>query len=246
MLSVIHHLPEQHDFSKGSELRFLKLIPFLLILFSSTFIQAQSIPTIEIVLTQPTANMGDTVRAEIYIRDGVNINGADIGIVVDDTCLRIINRTAGTYLPSTSDAGGFSPKSELHDHDTRFAAAITDRTKLANSAGVFYTVDLQVICESGIAPITVAFAELSAYKDPAAPQIEFIAYTLSANTVNIVDTQLTIGSAEVPPTASFTSETAQLPIIPIVLIGLTLLGIGTLIAAFVFLRRRATDDDTDE
>ncbi|MCA0457061.1 MAG: hypothetical protein LCI00_24030 [Chloroflexi bacterium] len=221
-------------------MRYLKRIAVLLIVLSSTHIQAQTTPTIDIVLGQPEANPGEIVRAEIYIRNGVNIGGADIGIAVDETCLRIINRTTGTYLPSENAAGGFSPFSELHDHDTRFAAAITDRTKLANGDGVFYTVDMQVTCENGIAPLTVVFAELSAYKDPSADQIEFIAYSMATETVNIVNTQLTIGM-EAPPL----TNPQPLPIIPIVLIGLTAVGIGILITAVVILRLRMADDVTD-
>ncbi len=248
-------------------MRLIKIIPVLLLLLSSTFIKAQANPTIEIVLSKPTANAGETVRADVYIRNGVNIGGSDIGITVDETCLRITNRTAGTYVPSDAANGGFSPFSELHDHDTRFSAAITDRTKLANGDGVFYSVDLQVICENGIAPLTIVFGELSAYKDPTAAQIEFIAYTMSATTVNIINTQLVVGTAQLPPPtvaspqtgttpnsgaatgtnqqpASIpTPEAAQTPIIPIALVCLTVIGILGIIVAFIILRRRNTDED---
>lgn len=249
----------------------IKVITLFLLLLSTTFVQAQTNPTIEIVLSQPTANAGETVRADVYIRNGLNMGGADIGITVDETCLRITNRTPGAYIPSDAVDGGFSPFSELHDHDTRFSAAITDRTKLANGDGVFYSVDMQVTCENGIAPLTVVFGELSAYKDPTAAQIEFVAYTMTANTVNIVNTQLVVGTAELPPpTASSpqtgttpnsgatpgtnqqpasnpTPEAASLPIIPIALLCLTVVGIVGIIVAFVILRRRNTDDtDVEE
>lgn len=251
-------------------MRLIKFISVFLLLLGSTIAQAQTNPTIEIVLSQPTANAGETVQAEIYIRDGVNIGGADIGITVDEACLRITNRTPGTYIPSDAADGGFSPFSELHDHDTRFSAAITDRTKVANGDGVFYTVDLQVTCENGIAPLTVVFAELSAYKDPTATQIEFIAYTMTTDTVNIVNTQLVVGTAQLPPptigspqngttpdsgsaqgtnqppASNTVPEAGSAPIIPIALVCLTVAGIVVLVAAFAILRRRTKDDDAEE
>lgn len=235
-------------------------------------VYAQSNPIIEIVLSQPTAKFGDIVKADVYIRNATNLGGADIGIKVDDTCLRISNRTAGTFVASTGENGGFSPFSEQHDHDTRFAAAITDRSKLANGEGVFYSVDLQVICENGVAPLTVVFGELSAYKDPNAAQIEFLAYTLTAKTTSAINTQLIVGSAVAPtatvgptaapgeqqvaPTAVAGSRTAtpvpaaeaasQPPVTLIAVICLSGVGLLILIAAFVILRRRKDEDEDDE
>ena len=50
-------------------------------------------------------------------------------------------------------------------------------------------------CERGTAPLNVTFAEFSAYKDPSAPSIELVAYTLTAQTVTAINAQLAIGPA---------------------------------------------------
>jgi hypothetical protein len=173
--------------------KFVKLILLLLCLAPTAAILAQSNPTVEIILDQATAQQGDVVTAEVYVRNATNIGGADIGVTMDNQCLKILERLPGEFLPSTSEGGGFSPYSELNDHDTRFALAITDRSKLGNGGGVFMRLRLQVTCEQAVAALNVSFAELSAYKDPAATEVELIPYTMDTNTVITIGTQLLIG-----------------------------------------------------
>src|SRR5258706_9616206 len=150
------------------------LLLILIFLTAARTTLAQSNPTVEIVLVQPTAQQGGTVAADVYIRNAVNLGGADIGITVDGQCLLIVDRQPGSFLPTTADKGGFSPFAELHDHDTRFAAAVIDRSKIANGDGIFFTVQLKATCTKGTAQVKVTFAQLSSYKDPAAKDIELI------------------------------------------------------------------------
>lgn len=177
----------------------MKTLTFTLLLFclmTASAVLAQSNPTVEVVLSQPTAQQGDTITADVYVRNPLNLAGADIGITTDDQCLKIVDRQAGSLLPdSTNGAGAFSPFSELKDHETRLAVAVTDRTKIANSDGIFFTVKMQVMCATGTAPVTVSFGELSAYKDPKAAEVELVAYTMSAGTLNTVNAQLAVGPA---------------------------------------------------
>ncbi len=244
-------------------MKFLKLIFFLGCFAAASVVLAQSKPTIEIILSQSTAHKGDHVNANVTIRDAVNIGGADIGITVDDKCLRIVKRNDGTFLPTTAESGGFSPFSELHDHDTRFATSITDRSKLGNGTAVFFSVELEVTCDQGIAPVDITFAELSAYKDPAAKEVELIAYRLSDKTVNVFNTTLEIDgqgqaagttpntsqgqSATVAPTTSQgeTAAASQSSVMPIVLIVLTLAGVILLVVVFWFMRRRSKDENQE-
>src|SRR5215212_6075936 len=148
--------------SRGIMYKILKFILILLSLgtLSSVFAQ-QPKPTVAIVLNQLTAQMGDTVGMYVEVRGGVNIAGADIGIKVDPTCLKITDRQIGEYLPVEADKKGFSAFSELHDHDTRLAASLLKDGPIANGNGVFYRVKLQVICEQGNAPLDVSFVELT-------------------------------------------------------------------------------------
>jgi len=170
------------------------LLPLILLTTTITA-KAQSNPTVEIVLTQPTAQQGDTVSIDVYVRHAINLGGADIGITVDAPCLTILDREPGTLLPSTADTGGYSPFAELHAHDTRFAAVVTDRSKIVSGDGIFFRVRAKVTCAKGIAPLTVSFAQLASYKDPTAKDIQLISYKMATNSVMLINAQLAIGPA---------------------------------------------------
>ncbi|QPC81341.1 hypothetical protein G4Y79_16765 [Phototrophicus methaneseepsis] len=161
--------------------------------------QAQSTPIVEINLSQPQAHQGDTVSASIYIRNAQNIGGADIGMMVDETCLKIVGLQRGAFLSGSGNDSLFEVINQVNDHDARFAAALTDRTKVGTGTGNFYHITLEVICEQGIAPLNITFAELSAYKDPSASEIELTAYTLASGNLEIHNTELEVipGSLEV-------------------------------------------------
>lgn len=163
-------------------------------------------PTVEIVLNPPIAQMGQTIIAEIYVRGAVNIAGTDVGITVDPTCLRIVERQTGEFLPTEAEQGGFSAFSELHDHDTRLAASLLQRSHIANGEGVFFRATLEITCESGIAPLNVSFAELTAIEDLQAENAKFITYTLADSTVETINAQLAIG-----PAGSVTAIPTQIP-----------------------------------
>ena len=169
-----------------------KLLIVLFICLATSAVLAQDNPTVEIVLSQSTAQQGDIITADVYVRNAVNVAGIDIGITVDNICLRINDRQPGDYLPTTSEEGAFSPFSELNDHDTRFAAALTDRSKNASGDGVFYRVELEVTCETGTARLDFSYAKLSTYADPTAESVSLISYELGDGTLNAINTQLTI------------------------------------------------------
>jgi hypothetical protein len=187
---------ELRTLSKGIPVRRLTLFTLLFVcLTTATSALAQSNPTIQIVLSQSTAQQGDIVTADVLVRNVVNLGGADIGIGVDEKCLTIVDRQPGNLLPTTDAAGGFSAFSEQHEHDTRLAAAVINRSKIANGEGVFYRTKLKVICEKGVVDLKVTFAELSSYKDPTAKEVELNAYTMKAGTVTTVNAQLVIGAS---------------------------------------------------
>ena len=125
---------------------------------------------------------------------GVNIAGADIGIETD-SCLRVSSRTQGAYLPDASN-GGFVVFEQTDDTSTRLAVAITDRKAIANTDGIFFSAQLEVLCDTGSPTVTVNVAELSAYRDPTAEQIELIAYMKDDGSLDTVDAQLSMSAAE--------------------------------------------------
>lgn len=247
----------------------LKIFAAIVIVFiTSNRIFAQTEPSVEIILSQPTAQFGDTVTADVVLRNGTNIGGADIGMQVDERCLQITGVELGTFLPSAEGQGGFSPFSETTDHTTRQAIAITDRSKLATGSGIFYRVQLEVICDGGTAPLTINFAELSAYRDPAAETIDLIAYRLTDGTLTVFNTQLEIvapdGSTAVPvPTQQPSSDATpqpdttpstqpeqpaaqpEQPVALLIILPLACLGVIFLIVVFWIMRRPVRKDDEE-
>lgn len=238
------------------------LAALLLICFTSGIAAAQDTPVVEIVLSQPTAQQGDTVTASVYVRNAINVGGIDIGVTVDDQCLRIVDRQPGDYFPTSDTEGAFSPFAQLNEHDTRFASALTDRTRHVSGDGVFYTVQLEVTCPEGVASLNVSYAMISTYADPNAEVISLISYAQEDGTLNVVNAQLAIGaegqvtavatSAPAAPTsepgvtpaaptsapADAQSTAAQrLPVVILGIIGLTVLG---LVILFAISRRRKT------
>jgi len=240
--------------------RTLKFILLLVVITATNSVFAQETPSVEINLSQPTAQQGDVITADVVVRGAVNVSGADIGIAVNDECLRIIERQQGGFLPSPEEGGSFSAFSALDDQTTRLAIAITDRSQRANGDGVFYSVQLEVTCIEGAASVTLTFAQLGAYDDPNAEEVAIIPYEVSRGNLKTSDAQLTIAPAAqmtaVPtdvvsatPTVSADATPApmtetQAPqsnqtvlIIVIVLVMVTLIGL-ILFALVRYLRRR--------
>lgn len=251
----------------------LKIWKFAFILFclGSTGVVLAQVPnpTVEIVLSQPTARMGETIGAEIYVRNAVNITGIDIGITVDSACLQITDRQPGEFLPVEAENGGLTAFTELHDHDTRLAAALLDSSLAGNGDGVFFRVMLEVICAGGTAPLTVSFVELAGIEDLAAENARFITYRLTEGTVNAINTQLIVEPSEgaavvtsevnvttVPVTAApattipeatpgaveVVSDAQTQSPLAIVFIIFVLVGIALPIV-YVFMRNRRSEDD---
>lgn len=240
----------------------MKIFALTLLVFSliTSAVLAQGNPTVEIALSQPTAQLGETITAEVYVRNATNVGGLDIGIRVDDQCLRIVDRQPGGYLPTTEAEGAFSALSELNPYNTRLAAALTDRTKHASGDGVFYRVQLEVTCAEGTASLDFAYAQVSVYADPAAEIIDVISYDLDKGTLNHINAQLTVvpGSAQESPATTVPDQTAedttpaqetsaaQNPTSMIVLVGLLALGIFFLGLIFWLMRRTARSEDEIE
>jgi hypothetical protein len=235
----------------------------LLSALAASIVSAQSAPTIEVILSQPSAARGDVVGAEVVIRGGDQIGGIDIGIAVDETCLRIIDRQPGGYLPTTEGAGASSPFAVLNEHDTRYAAALTDRTKHVSGDGVFYRVSLEVICDLGEAPLTVTYAKVSSYIDPDAEIIDIVSFDLAEGTLSVIGTTLSVIPASevtvVPtltsiptqiatraiaePTAAVTPDTTLNNTLVLLVMVLGSLVLALLATVFILLRRKKRDDD---
>jgi hypothetical protein len=179
---------------------------FLLLAIDNVLAQTNQ-PTVEIVVSQPSAREGDTMSAQVYIRDAVNMGSADVSIQVDEICLEIVDYKPGDFLPSTPEEGGFIGRDVgFREHDARMQMGITDRARVGNGEGLFYQVTLEVTCTSGIAALEVTAAELRFYRDVTAEQPEFDIYTTVDQSVTIVNAEVEIvDETPVPtPTPTFT------------------------------------------
>ena len=166
------------------------LLPLaLLTIFTIAPAYAQGSPQIEIVLDQTVAAQGTTITAHILVTNAVNVAGADIGIEVGD-CLQIIGRNQGQFLPNASN-GGFTIFSQISDHKTRLAVALLDQSKVTSTDGVFYRVEMEVVCDAGSADIQITAGELSAYQNNG-PNRTLVAYNTSNNTLGTTSEQVTI------------------------------------------------------
>lgn len=175
------------------EIKSLVILCYVLVIVSVVI--AQDNPTVEIVLSQPVAEQGDTITVDVSISGAQNVGGADVGITVDTTCLRIVDRQPGNYLPTTEAEGAFTPFTEVNEHDTRWAVALTNRSQAASGSGVFYTVQVEVLCDEGTAPLNVSYAKLSTYEDPSAESVSLISYSLEEGTLNVANAELAMAPA---------------------------------------------------
>jgi hypothetical protein len=176
---------------------------------------AQSQPTVGIRVNQVTAREGDTLTAEVFIRDVAFLGRADIGIRVDEACLLIVGRTDGGFLPTNFEDGGVVTFEEQHDHDIRTAVTVIDSARLAHGEGILYEVDLLVTCPSGGAPLEVVFAELDTFRDAQAERDNMTSRSLADGSIIAADTRLEIVMEPTPtvePTATSTPTREPTPV----------------------------------
>ncbi|MGJ3240360.1 MAG: hypothetical protein ACFE0Q_16755 [Anaerolineae bacterium] len=237
------------------------IVLLVLFLFNLVLSHAQSNPHVELVLSEERVASGESVTLDVIVRDGVNVAGLDVGVVVDETCLRIVEREAGDYLPTTEEEGAFSTFSAINDSDTRWAVALLDRTRYVNGNGTFYRLTLETICSDQVTPITITYAQVSSYIDPTAEIIEVQSYELSNSTLSVQNTALAIGDAVIVATQTPTSivtdttdsvddierveEEQGLPTPVIFIIGITALSVIALLFFFFIANRKKKQEDEE-
>jgi hypothetical protein len=140
----------------------LALILIGVLIFTAVIqVSAQgSTASVEIALSATQIAAGQTLTADVLIRDGSRIAGADVRVEVDGICLQIESLTPGDYLPVTAEDGGFSPVSTYDNTSARLAANIIRRDQVASGSGVYMQVGLRALCDSGTSTVQVSRAEL--------------------------------------------------------------------------------------
>lgn len=222
-----------------------RVVVSLLIVLLTLPAVAQTVnPLVEVVLSTDQAQQGDTVYADVVIRNGHAIVGADIGIATD-SCLQITERQPGAYLPATGEMGGFSPFAELTDTSTRFAASVTDRARAASGDGVFYRAVMTVTCEQADPQVIVTFAQIAALAAPETASNELLGYSLENGNLSVVNAALAVQ----PGTVAATPVPIQAYTIPVtasqdtmlLMIALSAVGLGLtgLIALLMLYRRQS-------
>lgn len=222
------------------------LLSLLSVLSSAALVAQESAPSVEVVLSTDQAQDGDTIYADIVIRDGQSVAGADIGITTGE-CLRVVERQPGNYLPSTSENGGFSPFEELTETGTRFAVAVTDRARIASGDGTFYRVAMEVICDDAEPEVNVTFAELAALAHPETDSNEILGFSLEQGSISAVSDSLIIRDGAVvstPPPIEALAPPAAITNQNLILggalavMGLSVVGMVILLVVYQQRRRR--------
>jgi hypothetical protein len=189
-----------------------RLIPPLLIsLVAITGLAQSQEPTVRITLSQPTAREGDRITAAVVVENALDVGGANVGIHVDEQCLRIVGRQMGDYLPGEAQDGGFVASQEQSEHDTRVSLGLLDPTRLASREGTLYEVELVVTCSSGIAPIEIVTAELSAYPGGRFERANLVLHRESEGNLTLVNAEVEI-LAQVTPTDVPTATSTPTPV----------------------------------
>jgi hypothetical protein len=220
------------------------IVSLLIVLLTLPVVAQPVNPRVEVVLSTDQAQQGDTVYADVVIRNGQAIVGADIGIVTD-ACLQITERQLGAYLPAAGETGGFSPFAELTDTSTRFAASVTDRARAASGDGVFYRAVMTVICEQADLEVVVTFAQIAALAEPEGASTELLGYSLESGNLSIVNAALAVKPGAVAATP-VPIQTDAIPVtasqdMVLLIIALSAVGLGLigLIVLLILYRRQS-------
>jgi hypothetical protein len=217
-----------------------RVVVSLLIVLLTLPVVAQTVnPLVEVVLSTDQAQQGDTVYADVVIRNGHAIVGADIGIAAG-SCVQITERQLGAYLPATGETGGFSPFAELTDTSTRFAASVTDRARAASGDGTFFRAVMTVTCEQADLQVIVAFAEIAALAAPESASNELLGYSLESGSLSIVNAALAVqpGAVAAVPVPVPVTEAPD-TVLLIIALGAVGLGLTGLIVLVMLYRRQS-------
>ncbi|MDX1995469.1 MAG: hypothetical protein SF029_24005 [bacterium] len=217
----------------ASRIGMLMLMLMGIILAAPTYAQGEA--AVEIVPSASAISTGETFTADVFIRSGAQIAGADVQLEVVGDCLQIEALTPGDYLPTSAETGGFAPVNRYDATSARLAANITNRQRIASGDGLFMRVQLRALCEAGASTLQISRAELvndqgEQFTAATTPlQLTIAETTLAANLSASLET-----SSE--PTLSNTTRTLGLG-----LIATAFLGAAGLIGWLVFgvMRRRA-------
>jgi hypothetical protein len=164
-------------------------------------VSAQNPQQIEVVLSKTTAAQNEVVYADVYVRSSLTIVGADVGIEVDQPCLKVDGRENGHYLPTTAETNGFVPFEKTTETGTRLAASVLGQQTVADPSQYFFRALLRVVCDKGSANVKVTFAQLV--------DKQLTSYKLAAGQIASINALLIISGPPAPTTSAGTVQPTQ-------------------------------------
>lgn len=222
------------------------LVVLIVLLLSAPLFAQGSNPFVEVILSTDQAQKGDTVYADVVIRNGHAVGAADIGITVGD-CLRVVERLPGNYLPAADENVAYSPFQELTDSGTRFAVAVFDRTRIVNGDGTFYRAVMEVTCDQAVPEVKVTYADVITVVEPDSESNDIIEYSLQDGSVTAGSDVLTVqpGAAVATPapminvsTPAIASSLSANTILIAALVVMALCVVGIVALLLVYRRQR--------
>lgn len=129
-------------------MKWFKLISFILFIGIIFPVSAQSAPSIEVAFDQTGAQQGDTVFADVIVRNGENVASLGLEFSVDSTCLRILGYEDGDYMPGPN-SGAMVMQDDTTEERLDLTFVSMSRDDTGQGDGVILRVPLEVVCEAG-------------------------------------------------------------------------------------------------
>jgi hypothetical protein len=186
---------------KGKNMK--KTIFLTLFLTIVLIVNAQSVPKVNIKLSEESAAIDQTVMANVYIDSDLEMIGADVTVEVDDECLEISGEyVQGSYF-TPGDGNSVVLFEEITSSSAHVAANMLNFDLNPTAGDLFFSIPITIKCASGSPELTVTQAHLV--------QRGIIEYKLSEDaiiasdaTLQITDSQQDIAvsiATAIPPTA---------------------------------------------
>ena len=204
----------------------------VLILISVTAAMAQVYPSVDVSLNASRAQINELIYADVMVRNGVNIAGADVELAVEGNCLRVEGMEPGSYMPTSGDRG-FTVFKANTETTARLAANVLGRENVLQGDGVFFRVPLRVVCNDNDST-TVRIAQAQLVDD------QLTEFKLVDGLLNTTNAVLTVGAESLPVVADVAEQvTAESSSPAKMVIGVLagLLGIVFLVGGMTFWRR---------
>jgi hypothetical protein len=213
---------------------FLALMLVVMGLIST--VHAQNITASVLLKSNVTiAKQNDLINVHVFVNSpDERIAGADIEVSVDPLCLRIERLDVGEYLPTT-EGQGFIVKQEQNEISARLVVTVLSVNLSAQGEGIYMSLPVRVMCESGVAQVNITRSELvDDLTNQFTAQTQSIELNIQSNVPNTSQVSTTVGG--ITPISDNEDNILLVAILVIVTSGF-----GLVILMMVYRRKKSND-----